>query len=479
MAILCHNSKIVSRTLGFSCNLMSKAVFADWTPLMTPPIVRFAPSPTGKLHVGNVRTALINWLFARGQNGKFILRIDDTDLERSTKAFEDGLREDLAWLGLTWDDTFSQSARFAKYDTAADTLRGMGLLYPCYETADELERKRKIAQARGRPPVYDRAALSLTKGEREALEASGVKPHWRFKLSGERVEWNDLVRGPQSIDTSSLSDPILIREDGSYLYTLPSVVDDVEAKITHVVRGEDHVTNSGAQIEIFMALGAKAPDMAHMPLLIGADGSALSKRLGSLSIGQLREEGFEPMAISSLLAKIGTSDNIAPRGNLAELVAEFAFSKIGRAPARFDESELLSLNAAILHALAFEDVQDRLIRIDPKAGSEAFWLAVRENCTRLSDVSEWVDLVFGTIAPTIAPEDAEFIAGAAAHLPAGELTTDTWSAWTGALKAATGRKGRTLFMPLRAALTGREHGPEMANLLPLIGRTRVLERLEG
>ena len=298
---------------------------------MTAPIVRFAPSPTGRLHVGNVRTALINWLFAKGQQGKFILRIDDTDTERSTQEYEDGIRTDLTWLGLVWDDSFSQSKRFAEYDAAADKRREMGLLYPCYETADELDRKRKIALSRGRPPVYDRAALELSDEDRAKLEAEGRTPHWRFKLSGGRVEWTDLVRGDQSIDTSSLSDPILIREDGSYLYTLPSVVDDIEAKITHVVRGEDHVTNSGAQIEIFKALGGTAPDMAHTPLLIGADGQGLSKRLGSLSMGELRAQGYEPMAVSSLLAKIGTSDNVEARETLDQLVAEFDFGKIGRA----------------------------------------------------------------------------------------------------------------------------------------------------
>jgi glutamyl-tRNA synthetase len=347
---------------------MSKAALNDWkTTPMTHPIVRFAPSPTGRLHVGNVRTALINWLFAHSKGGKFILRIDDTDLERSTKAYEDGLREDLIWLGLVWADTFSQSARFAEYDKAAARLKDMGLLYACYETADELERKRKIALSRGRPPVYDRASLDLTDAEKVKLEADGVKPHWRFKLSGNRVDWDDLVRGPQSIDTSSLSDPVLIREDGSYLYTMPSVVDDIEANITHVVRGEDHVTNSGAQIEIFMALGGKAPQMAHTPLLIGADGQGLSKRLGSLSMGELREQGYEPMAITSLLAKIGTSDNVEARTSLDELSKEFNFGKIGRAPARFDEADLLSLNAHILHGLPFDDVKDRLAAVDPRA----------------------------------------------------------------------------------------------------------------
>jgi glutamyl-tRNA synthetase len=444
---------------------------------MTAPVVRFAPSPTGRLHVGNVRTALVNWLFAYGQGGKFILRIDDTDLERSTKENEAILKQDLTWLGLSWAETFNQSERFGIYDQAADRLRAMGLLYPAYETAEELDVKRKIAQSRGRPPVYDRAALKLTADERKKLEASGLKPHWRFRLSGQRVEWNDLVRGPQSIDTSSVSDPVLIREDGSYLYTLPSVVDDIEAGITHVVRGEDHVTNSGAQIEIFMALGGRAPEMAHMPLLIGADGSALSKRIGSLSVGQLRDQGIEAMAICSHLAKLGTSDNIEPRETLSALAAEFSFSKIGRAPARFDEADLENLNAALVHALPFEAVRDRLSALDPRLQNEAFWLAVRENCARVASAQPWAEIIYGKITPVVAGEDKDFIAGAAASLPAGELTGASWGEWTNALKAATGRKGKGLFMPLRKALTGLEHGPEMGAVLPLIGRARVLERL--
>ena len=446
---------------------------------MTHPIVRFAPSPTGRLHVGNVRTALINWLFAHAKGGKFILRIDDTDLERSTKAYEDGLREDLTWLGLVWADTFSQSDRFAEYDKAAARLKEMGLLYACYETADELERKRKIALSRGRPPVYDRASLALSDDEKAKLEADGVKPHWRFKLSGNRVEWDDLVRGPQSIDTSSLSDPVLIREDGSYLYTMPSVVDDIDAKITHVVRGEDHVTNSGAQIEIFHALGGTAPQMAHTPLLIGADGQGLSKRLGSLSMGELRAQGFEPMAICSLLAKIGTSDNVEARTSLDDLAKEFDFGKIGRAPARFDEADLLSLNATILHGLPFDDVKDRLAAIDAKAADEAFWTVVRENCSLLPDVKAWADTVFGDVPPLVDAEDKDFVLQAADLLPAGDLTAQTWSEWTNAVKAATGRKGKGLFMTLRKALTGQEHGPDMASLMPLIERDRALARLNS
>ncbi|WP_290484186.1 glutamate--tRNA ligase, partial [Hyphomonas sp. UBA2515] len=406
-----------------------------------------------------------NWLFAKGQQGKFILRIDDTDTERSTQEYEDGIRTDLTWLGLVWDDSFSQSKRFAEYDAAADKLREMGLLYPCYETADELDRKRKIALSRGRPPVYDRAALELSDEDKAKLEAEGRTPHWRFKLSGGRVEWTDLVRGDQSIDTSSLSDPILIREDGSYLYTLPSVVDDIEAKITHVVRGEDHVTNSGAQIEIFKALGGTAPDMAHTPLLIGADGQGLSKRLGSLSMGELRAQGYEPMAVSSLLAKIGTSDNVEARETLGQLVAEFDFGKIGRAPARFDETELLSLNAAILHGLPFEAVKDRLADVDPRAADEAFWTVVRENCSLLPDVAAWVETVFGEITPLVDAEDKDFVATAATLLPEGDLTGESWSQWANAVKAETGRKGRGLFMTLRKALTGQEHGPDMGALL--------------
>ncbi|MEQ3747267.1 MAG: glutamate--tRNA ligase [Henriciella sp.] len=444
---------------------------------MTKPVVRFAPSPTGNLHVGNVRTALINWLFAKGQGGTFILRIDDTDLERSTKAYEDGIRRDLSWLGLDWDDTFKQSERFAQYDAAADKLKGMGLLYPCYETADELDKQRKLQRAKGKPPIYNRAALDLSDAQKADFEAEGRTPHWRFKLSGGRVEWADHVRGDQSIDTSSLSDPVLIRADGSYLYTLPSCVDDTEYGITHVVRGEDHVTNSGAQIEIFKALGGAAPDMAHTPLLVGADGSSLSKRLGSLGMGTLRERGIEPLAICSLLGKLGTSDNVEIRDSLTQLAEEFAFSKIGRSPARFDEDELSGLNASLTHAMAFEDVRERLAAVDEKAANEAFWLLVRENCQVVEDAARFVPVAFGDIEPLIDDEDKDFIAAAGKLLPEGEMTAETWGALTGALKAETGRKGKGLFMPLRKALTGMERGPSVGEMLVLMGRERAAKRL--
>ncbi|WP_306016794.1 glutamate--tRNA ligase [Oceanicaulis sp. MMSF_3324] len=443
--------------------------------------VRFAPSPTGKLHVGNVRTALINVLFARGQGGQVLLRIDDTDLERSTAAFEDAIRADLTWLGLSWDETFKQSERFDKYEAAKTALIEQGLLYPCYETEDELDRKRKIQRAQGKPPVYDRAALSLTDDDKARLDAEGRKPHWRFKLSGGRIEWTDLVRGPSHIETSSVSDPILIRADGSYLYTLPSVVDDLDSKVTHIIRGEDHVTNSAAQIEIFEALGGKgsAPAMGHMALLVGADGDKLSKRLGSLSIEDLRDlDGFEPMAICSLLAKIGTSDAVDVRSALQQLADEFDFGKLSRTPARFDPEELKRLNAKLVHAMDYADVHDRLAALNADGG-EAFWAAVRPNLTVVKDVVEWARLIEGPVTPAIADEDVDFAAQAAELLPEGALTQDSWGAWTSALKEATGRKGKSLFLPLRMALTGQQRGPEMADLLPLIGAEKAKARLKG
>lgn len=442
--------------------------------------VRFAPSPTGKLHVGNIRTALVNWLYAKSLQGVFVLRIDDTDLERSTKENEDGIRNDLTWLGMTWDETFKQSDKFDRYTAAAEDLKAKGLLYPCYETSEELDRRKKIAQSRGKPPVYDRAALELTDADRKELEAQGRKPHWRFKLSGGRAEWVDLVRGQQSIDTSSVSDPVLIREDGSFLYTMPSVVDDVDAKITHVIRGEDHVTNSGAQIEIFLALGAKPPEMAHMPLLIGADGQGLSKRLGSLSAEQLRNEGYEPLALLSLLSKIGTSDPVEARESLEQLALEFSFSKMGRAPARFDENELNGLNAQIVHAMPFEMVKPRLAKL--AYGDQAtpeFWEVVKGNLQSVPDAALWLAVVYGggLTGPDLDAEDKAFIGEAAQLFPEGEVTLATWKSWVDAVKAKTGRKGKGLFQPLRRVLTDQEHGPEMDRMLLLIGGDKARARL--
>jgi glutamyl-tRNA synthetase len=404
------------------------------------------------------------------------LRIDDTDLARSTKEFEQGIEDDLRWLGLEWQERANQSQRFDAYEKAADKLKAAGLLYPAYETEDELERKRKIAQATNKPPVYDRAALKLSAAEHAALEAQGRKPHWRFKLSGARRDWVDLVRGPQSIDTASLSDPVLIREDGAFLYTLPSVVDDIDFKITHIVRGEDHVTNSGVQIEIFEALGGATPQLGHFPLLVGADGEALSKRLGSLSVMDLRAQGYEPMAVLSHLAKIGTSDPVEARLSFKQLAEEFAFEKIGRAPARFDPQELKRVNAAVLHQTEYAAVRVRLAAEGADKG-EAFWNAIRANITLLPEVKTWAHIVDGPIEPLVV--DAAFATAAAAVLPSGAYDATTWSAFTNAVKEKTGAKGKALFMPLRQALTGLDHGPEMAALFPLIGETRARRRLMG
>jgi glutamyl-tRNA synthetase len=423
-----------------------------------------------------VRTALMNWLFALRQGGQVLLRIDDTDLARSTKEYEQAIEDDLRWLGLPWNERANQSARFDVYEKAAQKLKDAGLLYPAYETEDELDRKRKIAQATGKPPVYDRAALKLTDAERAQFEAEGRKPHWRFKLSGARKDWVDLVRGPQSIDTASLSDPVLIREDGAFLYTLPSVVDDIDFKITHIVRGEDHVTNSGVQIEIFEALGGDVPAFGHFPLLVGADGAALSKRIGSLGVGELGVEGYEPMALLSHLAKIGTSDPVEARLTLDALAEEFAFEKIGRAPARFDPEELKRVNAAVVHQLEYAAVKDRLVELDADKG-EAFWLAVRANLTLLPDVKEYAQIVDGPITPVIA--DTSFATAAADLLPKGAYDATSWQAFTNAVKEKTGAKGKALFMPLRQALTGMDHGPEMAALFPLIGEERARKRLMG
>lgn len=448
-----------------------------------PVIVRFAPSPTGKLHVGNIRAALWNWLFARKMGGTFILRIDDTDKERSTEAYERGIRADLSWLGLDWDETFRQSARFPAYDDVSRALRAKGLLYPCYETAEELERKRRLQRTRGLPPVYDRAALGLTETQRRALEAEGRKPHWRFKLSQQPVQWIDLIRGETSVDTASVSDPVLIREDGMYLYTLPSCIDDIDASITHVIRGEDHVTNAAVQIEIMQAIidirgrdgeSGALPDFAHHSLLIGADGQGLSKRLGALSIEQMRADGLEPAAITSLLAKLGTSDPVTAQPDLTALAKSFDFDRIGRAPARFDEAELLALNAKVLHEAPYAALAPRLEAIGV---SEALWNAVKGNLTKLSDAAEWKNVVEGAIDPII--EDASLCAAAAGLVPDDPLTDQSWSDFAARVKDETGAKGRALFHPLRLALTGRDKGPEMAALFPLIGAARARARLRG
>jgi glutamyl-tRNA synthetase len=451
------------------------------------PIVRFAPSPTGRLHIGNIRTALLNWLFAAKAGGTFLLRLDDTDRERSTEDNAGAIRRDLAWLGLTWAREERQSARLERYAAAAETLKAAGRLYPCYETEEELDRKRQRRRARGLPPIYDRAALKLTDAERAKLEADGRSPHWRFRLLNTEpnkplepvptlVGWMDLVRGDQSVDIGSLSDPVLIRADGTPLYTFTSIVDDIDFGITHVIRGEDHVTNTGVQIQLFDAFGATSPQFAHHSLLVGGDGQALSKRLGALSVESFRDMGLEPMAVASHAALVGTSDAIAPRAHLSELVETFDLGKLSRSPGRFDVTELKALNAKLLHHLPYDAVADRLEAAGVPGGKE-FWEAVRGNLEMFADVRKWWGVVSGPVMPVV--EDAALASRAADLLPAEPWDASTWSIWTDAVKTATGTKGRALFHPLRLALTGEEAGPELKALLPLIGRARAFERLNG
>ncbi|MCZ7595356.1 MAG: glutamate--tRNA ligase [Hyphomicrobium sp.] len=447
--------------------------------------VRFAPSPTGRLHVGNVRTALLNWLFARQAGGAFLLRLDDTDVQRSSEEFAAGIRRDLEWLGLAWTREERQSARTARYAEAAELLKERGRLYACYETEDELDRKRKRQLARGLPPIYDRTGLKLSAAERAALEAEGRKPHWRFRLANAEddlvplptiVSWNDLIRGDQTVDVGSLSDPVVIRADGTFLYTFTSVIDDADFGITHVIRGEDHVTNTGVQVQLFEALDKEPPAFGHHSLLIGADGQALSKRLGALSIKSLREAGIEPLALASYTALIGTSDAIEPQHSLDDLARHFAFEKISTGPARFDPEELKALNARLLHTTPYEQVSSRLQQLGIGGGAE-FWTAARGNLAVLGDAADWWRIVSGEVQPVI--EDRELTEKAAALLPAEPWGEATWDAWVAALKSASGRKGRALFHPLRLALTGCEDGPELKLLLPLIGRAKAQARLLG
>jgi glutamyl-tRNA synthetase len=433
---------------------------------------RFAPSPTGRLHVGNVRTALHNWLLARKHGGRFLLRIDDTDSARSEEHFVEAIRADLAWLGLEPDGEERQSQRLALYERAFEQLKAGGWVYPAYETAQELDLKRKIALGRGLPPVYDRAALALGADERATLEAAGTAPHWRFRLDHETpIEWTDAIRGPQRFDPAQLSDPVVRRADGSWLYMLPSAIDDVEMGVTDVLRGEDHVSNTAVQIQMFTALGARPPRFAHEALLVGAEGK-LSKRLGSLGCDAFRDQGLEPEAIVALLARLGTSQPVEPLVERAQLVEGFDLAHFGRAPARFDEAELARLNAAIVHQLPFERVAPDL----PQGMGPEAWEAIRPNLARVGEAGEWWQVVTGPVAPAEFDSETKAYLALAARLLV--WSDDPWSTLTAALKAETGRKGKALFHPLRQALTGRESGPDMHALLPLIGEAEARARLE-
>jgi len=432
-------------------------------------VTRFAPSPTGHIHVGNLRTALFNYLIARKAGGTFILRIDDTDPERSKEEYVDGIKRDLEWLGLTWDRIERQSERLDRYHAAADQLREIGRFYEAWETPTELDLKRKKQLNMGKPPVYDRAALALSDDEKAALRAERGDGVWRFKLDQERIEWTDGILGDISIDAASVSDPVLIRGDGQILYTLASVVDDTEMGVTHVVRGSDHVTNTATQIQIINALGGTVPSFAHHSLLTGPQGESLSKRLGVLSIRDLRESGIEPEALLSLMARLGSSQPVELRLSLEEIAEGFELSQFGSAPTKFDVNDLYPLTARKLHGLPLSAVADEIAALGvPADKAELFWSVTRENIETRKDLAGWWALFRDGAEPVIADEDRDFIEEAMAILPEGPLTQDSWGAWTQAVKEQTGRKGKGLFMPLRKALTGRERGPEMADVLPLL-----------
>jgi glutamyl-tRNA synthetase len=437
--------------------------------------LRFAPSPTGLLHVGNARVALANWLLARRHGGQFLLRLDDTDTERSRAEYAEAIEEDLTWLGLPWDGLVRQTDRLDRYAEAAEKLKSAGRLYPCFETEEELAYKRERRRREGKPPLYDREALKMTREQYEKALSNGKQPYWRFLLSSRSVSWRDQVLGDRTVKLTAISDPVLIRADGSPLYTFTSVVDDLEMGITHIVRGEDHVTNTGIQIDIFEALGGKQGALAfgHLPLLTDAEGGALSKRLGSISLRHLRKDGIEPAALVGYLAALGTS-NDPVAGMPADLAPTYDLGKVSQSTARFDPRHMLALNRKLLHGISFDAVKDRL----PEGADEAFWLAVRGNLDLLREAKPWFDVVRGTIVPPVLENEGDFLRAALAAMPAEPWDGATWGAWTGALKESTGRKGKALFLPLRLALTGEDHGPDIGTILPLIGRDRAALRLK-
>lgn len=441
--------------------------------------LRFAPSPTGYLHVGNARTLLLNWLYAKKHGATFFLRFDDTDLERSRDDYADQIRKDLAWLGLTYDQEIRQSDRLPLYQQAAEKLKSLGRLYPCYETKEELDFKRKRQLAQGRPPLYDRAALRLSPETLEQYQKEGRLPHWRFKLEASTMTWHDLAHGPLSFKGEHLSDPILIRENGAPVFTLSGIVDDLDMGITHIIRGDDHITNTAIQLQIFEALGGKSSDvtLAHVPLLTGMQGEGLSKRLGSLSLKDLKEEGLEPLALLNYLSTLGMSEDIDIGLSLEGLAKTFDLSKLGRSAPKFSREDLDRVNAKVLHKMPFSFIKERLMALGFKDISEAFWETIKGNLSKLDDIALFGRICFSEITPTI--EDADYLKTAKEALPPEPWDHETWVKWTTRLKEETGRKGKALFMPLRQALTGEDHGPEMQSLLPFIGYDKALKRLSG
>ena len=436
---------------------------------------RFAPSPTGLLHLGNIRTALINWLYARTNNGKFILRIDDTDLERSKDEYASKIKYDLEWLGIDFDETFNQSSRFEVYKARFDILVDQGRVYPCYETPEELERKRKLQMASGGKPVYDRSALSLTDQQKKEFEGEGRKPHWRFLMNSKRVQWDDILKGQVDIDLLSLSDPVVYREDGVPLYTFSSVVDDIDFNITNVIRGDDHTSNTAVQIELINAMDTNKIVFAHHALLTASSGDKLSKRDNVISIESFREKNIDPLAILSLLATIGTSNSIELKSNISQIIEEFRIKTISTSPGKIEIDLLNALNKKIVQKYEFSEIKDRLFKVDKRI-NEKFWNTVKGNLETVENIQSWTDIVFNS--DSIEPNDKEFIKTALKVMPPDPWSDETWDEWTGKVKELTGRKGKELFLPLREAFTGLSHGPEMKKLIQLLGRDKILERVK-
>ncbi len=445
---------------------------------MKPCRVRFAPSPTGYLHVGNIRTALINYLFCRKNGGTFLLRIDDTDTERSQEVYEKAIYADMSWLGLSYDETARQSTRFDRYDAAVEQLKKAGRLYACYETQEELAFKRKMQLSKGLPPKYDRAGLHLTDQEREAFEAQGRTPHWRFKILDEAVEWEDLVRGPVHFEGAHLSDPVLIREDGKPIYTLASVVDDCELDVTHIIRGEDHVANTAIQVQLIKALGYKQEDFhfAHLPLIADEKGGGISKRLGSTGVSDLKNEGLLPMALNAVLARIGTSTPVEPFQTLQPLIESFSFDAFARSTPKFSEEELKTVNAKLIHESRYEDIRSYISEW-PQV-NETLWETLKKNLTSFSDLTLWCTILEGNFTTELSAEDKAFLKEASSYLPTSGWDEDPWQVWQTCLKEKTGRRGKELLKPIRLALTGLDKGPELGKLVKLLGRDEIIKRLE-
>ena len=438
---------------------------------------RFAPSPTGAIHIGNARSAILNWFFCKKNNGKFILRIDDTDKVRSKKHYEDNIKKDLSWLGINWDNTFNQSSRIDIYNQKINILKNSNRLYPCFETEEELALKKKSLLSSGKPPIYDRSSLNLSKEEIDKKISSGLKPHWRFKLDEKIITWNDLIKGKVSFDTKNLSDPVLIREDGSLLYHLPSVIDDIQENISHIIRGEDHISNTAYHIQIFEAFGSTIPEFAHHPFLTDDQGKGFSKRLGSLSIDSFKNEGFENIALLNYLLFIGSSKNIEPIKNLKDIIDKFEIKSISKSSAKFSKESLISLNKDTLKLYKFEEIENELKKINSDFEKDKFWNFVKNNITYINEIELWNDVITKKYDFHDLKINKSFIDVAISELPNDPFDENTWDTWTSSIKKITGLKGKELFMPLRLILTGKSHGPELKLLLPLFNKNGILQKL--